>query len=168
MNKRKIALAMLGVTILGAFTGCAEKDAVTPDVDTEVSQEKDKNDSKTNQGKTKESPVKVEDIELVDFSIEDDGYGEYELKTKFKNNSKETLVYVEYVYSINDEKINITTYDTLLPDDVSTFEYRYLEEYNKDEDELKLLQVNFDISKGDKTTYVSYDAKLDKYTVDEH
>ena len=160
-NKKFIAMGLMTATFLSMLTGCGQRNG-------EVNEsEKPKVEESTSK-KQGTTPVKVSEIELVDFVLtSEDSYGDCELKAKFKNNSNENITSITYTYEMNGEKVYLSTYETLLPGDISTLESTYVQGGNPDD--LKLLSVNIEVVKEDGTEIsIEYDAKLDKYRMFEY
>lgn len=156
MNKKLIALGLLGISSIGLLTGCGVKN--TPKEETGIVTEK------PSEAKKEKPSVTVDQIELVDFQMKEE-YGSQYMEAKFKNNSDKNIVGITFIYDIGGEKSYLATYDTLLPGDISV-----VEETNApasgNPDDVKLLSVEIDVKNDDQTvTYIEYDAKLDTYEV---
>lgn len=108
-------------------------------------------------------PVKVEDIEILNFTIkEPDSIGTVYMECKFKNNSDKPLSYISFEYKIGNETTYLSTYETLLPGETSAIVEAFGPESRNPED-VKLLSASYTIE-DDSSIDVTYDAKLNKYS----
>lgn len=159
--KKALSLIIVSTIIITTLMGCGKEESnsnnsgkLAAEQPTSVAKEKEKT-----------TPIKIEEIELVDFVLSQDEYGdEYILQTKFKNNSSVTITSLSYTYEMAGEKVYLTSSDTLLPGDVSTIEETYVADGNVEN--LNLLQVDIDVASDNEDIYITYNKKLDRYTVD--
>lgn len=166
-------MTVLMVSALFTFMGC---EAVMKDTNKEQNtvQENNTKESTTEQNENKEEvedtnkaekpPISVEDIELLDLKINPpDSIGETYVEVKFKNNSDLTVTGIEYTYKFDDEKHFLSSYETLLPGDISAKEETFGPSSGKLED-MELLNIEITcLDKDNQEVYVSYDTKLKAY-----
>ena len=112
------------------------------------------------------SPVKYEEIQLVDFKISEPENGEKEgkLEARFRNNSKEIISHIEFTYEVNGKQYYLTSFETLKPGRSSDTKYTSIDTENIDD--MKLSSVSIDIEKNDYNMSIIYDTESKEYTVD--
>ncbi len=170
----KKSLLILLITSSLFIVGCSSKSTETKPTETnkvnqEVTQEI-KEEAQEIEEEAKEEAqedkikVKVNEIKLVDFKIKKpDSIGTIYMETKFKNNSKENIKGITYIYEIDGERMYLSNYDTLKPGDTSTISDTFGPKSGKKED-MKLLAVSITvINKDGSQTFIDYDAVLDFY-----
>lgn len=166
MKKKILSLFMLSIITISSFTGCVKliknSEDQTKQSVTETNKKEDM-DKKTID-KDNKSPVKISDIELIDFKVrEADSIGTIYMEAKFKNNSNQTIIGLDFTYEVDGEKTYLTSYDTLLPGDTSTLSDTFGPISGKQED-AKFLKAQITIMNDDNTeTYIEYDPKLNIY-----
>lgn len=175
---KMLLVALMPLTLTGCMANPSNvaKKLSQEKQETEQSQEKQeteqsseiKNESSVNvkpsvDGQVKtDIPVKVEDIEVLDFTIkEPNSIGTVYMEGKFKNNSDKPLSYICFEYKIGDEITYLATYETLLPGETSVTVDSFGPESRNPED-VKLVSVSYTIE-DDSPIDVMYDAKLNKY-----
>lgn len=119
--------------------------------------------------KTEESlaaaiPVTLDKVEMIGFKcLPPDSIGTIYMQTKFKNNSEYVLKSIQYVYSFDDDKHYLSSYDTLLPGETSTLVDTFGPK-SRDLKDAKLVSASFTVLVDGEDVYVDYDAKLKEYT----
>lgn len=173
MNIKKITMTILMVSALFTFMGC---ESVMKDTNKKQNtvQENNTKENATERNENKEEvedtnkaekpPISVEDIELLDLKINPpNSVGTIYVEGKFKNNSDVTIKSIKYTYKYDDEKHYLSSYETLLPGDISTKEETFGPSSGKLED-MELLNIAVTcLDENNQEVYVSYDTKLKLY-----
>lgn len=148
MKKKFMGLMLVGVIAMLTLVGCGGGE----DAPKEKKQPKPK--------------VTIEEIEVVGLTKEkNDVTDSTYIKAKFKNNSKENIKGIQFTYEYEGEKIDLGTFDTLLPGETSTV-VDTISDKDVNLEELKFLGADITIAnKGEEDIYIEYDAKLDTYDV---
>lgn len=110
-------------------------------------------------------PVTIDQLPLDIIVKEPDSIGTVYLNATFTNNSDKNITGYNATILLKDknEKTYLSAYDTVLPGETSpVFESFGPDTTNKDDIEILKYEINIDNGDGT-TTYLQYDAKLDKY-----
>ncbi|MBM7833181.1 hypothetical protein [Clostridium sardiniense] len=162
MKKKLLSLVIISIICIGVLQGCGETKSnkkASNNTEQTKSQEIEKEQSQSNKPK-----VTINDIELVGFKVrKPDSSGDIYMETKFKNNSNQNILSIEYVYEVNGEKSYLFTYGKLKPGDVSDV-VKSPGPKSLNVFDAKLLSAQITVeNKGEENTYIEYDAKLDTY-----
>lgn len=184
MKKNILSLVITFIISIGVLSGCGETQAshkgsnnIKQTEKQESNNEKkdegqtnnkedsrESKDQKNKEDKSNSIKVTIKDIELIGFKVrKTDASGDTYMEAKFKNNSNQNILSIEYEYEVNGERLYLLTYNKLNAGATSELvEAPSKKTFNISD--AKFLGANIVVeNKGKENTYIKYDAKLDTY-----